>query len=544
MKKLLLLAAMTALLTGCSSGSSETFLRSLLDSDSQLSDDADYSEYKQLEEDSLLDENGQYISGDITEDTSLPPVHTTFASNSLISIDYFTDPELTIPVEMPCRLSPGDTIYASEPVLSSYCDPLYRFEEFVLIDHSRKEPVELCTVNGLEIQIPEDFSGSEISVEPRGGYGSRNLHFSSHLTGEPASKSLGVWYIGDKLVVNGSENVNGSDSLKVRFSFDPKEFYIVGILPKPDTGSDESGSVMFSVTPGSPAEINYDIELHHFITAHIQDSDGRMNVKLNGVNYQFSADSSSNMAGLRTGDIITLDVAEDYAVDSTQLMVGEPQQISGGWRYNITVGENSGDSVNVSVFRADNDQMAVYRAPDVKNCTASLAFSDGGYPVKPGDRVDKSQKVTLTLTPDSGYYFKSAKTGEPLVQTMDFAGYIRNIDSILLENPAKKLITVNFDDSPDNHGDVTFKLDENVVSGETILREDQKLTIQYDLYDTEYEIARNTDSILGKVYNFFDSHFDSLGHMDNVEFDIPITPDLDGRTITRQDYIGLNIKGD
>ena len=42
MKKLLLLAAMTALLTGCSSGSSETFLRSLLDSDSQLSDDADY----------------------------------------------------------------------------------------------------------------------------------------------------------------------------------------------------------------------------------------------------------------------------------------------------------------------------------------------------------------------------------------------------------------------------------------------------------------------------------------------------------------------
>lgn len=543
MKKLLLLAAMTALLTGCSAGSSENVLKSWLDSEGELSDDADYSEYKQLEEDSLLDENGQYISEDIDEDASLPPIHATFASNSLVGISYYTDPALTVPVELPCRASPGDTIYASKPVLSSDCDPLYRFEGFVVIDHSRKTPTELFTVSGLEIHIPEDFTGSEISVEPRGCYGQRHLHFSGHLTGGKKDNSLGVWYAGEELISGDTAEINGSDSVRVRFSYDPEKFYIVGITPQPEIGSDESGMVVYSVTPGSPAEIAFDVELHCYISAHIQDSDGRMAVKLNDVKQNFS-DGSNTMTGLRVGDVITIDVAEDYAVDSTQLMVGEPQQISGGWRYNIKVGENAGDSVNISVFKADGDQMAVYKAPSVRNCTASLTFAEGGYPVQPGDRVDKSQKVTLTLTPDAGYYFKSQKTGEPYVQTMDFAGYIRNIDSILLENPAKKLITVNLDDAPDNHGDATFRLDGNVVSGETILREDQKLTIRYDLYDEEYEIARNTDSILGKVYNFFDSHFDSFGHMDNVEVDIPITPDLDGRTITRQDYIGLNIKGD
>lgn len=105
------------LLTGCSNVKQELENR-LLES-SGITADSAYEQYGELAESKQLDESGVYIDSeslnvDVNFAETSGSIHVTFANNSYLGVQYFTDRELTERIDInSCYLNPGDSIYAA-----------------------------------------------------------------------------------------------------------------------------------------------------------------------------------------------------------------------------------------------------------------------------------------------------------------------------------------------------------------------------------------------------------------------------------------------
>ena len=90
-------------------------------------------------------------------------------------------------------------------------------------------------------------------------------------------------------------------------------------------------------------------------------------------------------------------------------------------------------------------------------------------------------------------------------------------------------------DSSDTFATYTYKLDGKEVSGTITVKEGQKLTLTYEITDSAYKLKEGAGGVplvgWGKSYT-------------KVSKDLTITPGMDGKTITKDDFGIETVKGE
>lgn len=187
----------------------------------------------------------------------------------------------------------------------------------------------------------------------------------------------------------------------------------------------------------------------------------------------------------------------------------------------------------------------VYRQTVIENASVTVRYSesDESMELKEGEIVEASREVDVVIEPYEGYYVSGKKVdGDSYKSSMSFKKYVSDIEEIIESHPVKRYIQVTFDAS-DEHGECVFRLDGEEVGGNgvpetVILKEGQKVTLEYSLTDSDYRILRESGGILGGIKDWGASIFSK----NKASSEIEITEELDGATVTRESYIKLDKK--
>ena len=115
---------------------------------------------------------------------------------------------------------------------------------------------------------------------------------------------------------------------------------------------------------------------------------------------------------------------------------------------------------------------------------------------------------------------------------MKYSDYLLSFEKTDNSHPRKKVCTLTLD-TEDKFGKVTYTLNGTSVSGVTEVREEDELIITYQLEDRNYIIYKD----------FISAMHDLLTKSPYERSEkIKITPEIDGTTIRREDYITVQKK--
>lgn len=160
----------------------------------------------------------------------------------------------------------------------------------------------------------------------------------------------------------------------------------------------------------------------------------------------------------------------------------------------------------------------------VRNMLTNEMMSDG-------ELIEGTEKVTVTINPEDGYYITGKKVTEGVYQdTMKYSDYLKNIADIIVKHPAAKFYTITLD-ANDPFATYSYNLDGEEVGGTITVKEGQKLTLIYNITDSAHKLEKNGIPVpgWGKSYT-------------KAKKELTITPDMDGNTITKDDF-GIKVKG-
>lgn len=191
-------------------------------------------------------------------------------------------------------------------------------------------------------------------------------------------------------------------------------------------------------------------------------------------------------------------------------------------------------SVNVTVSKV---KVAEYSSTPVDNGYVSVKTTDisNNRYLKPGDVIEDSRKVEITISAKNGYYIKDSGKTELYSDTMKYSKYMDNINTILTKHPVKKYCELTLDLS-DSYGTVSFKIDGKAVeAGSYSLKEEQNLEISYEITDGKHVISRETA-------NWIDGLWDKTKSKTKETAEIAITSVLDGGKVSRDMYIKVENK--
>jgi len=255
-------------LSGCSAAEAKARTLHFL----RIISDEEYQTYVNMVDNGQLDENGHYAAAEFSSELEvLPPedsVHVTFAQNAYITVQYYTGADLEKPLDpKQCYLKPGDYIYVSEPVCNHPSSSWYKFDRFRMYAYdesgSRTQELSCSSANtsSLVLRIPEDHTGSEISVVPIGKYENRVLKLADYYvdsTGHHQELS-GKWIINDQETTSGQMEVSPVEPLMVDFQYDADKYDFVA--SNPSSFYHEKGLVRFETTFAADGIEQYSVEL-------------------------------------------------------------------------------------------------------------------------------------------------------------------------------------------------------------------------------------------------------------------------------------------
>lgn len=551
----------------------------------------DYQKYMELKNSGQLDEEGYYTSPELEDYDPEEKVHITFAQNAYIETEYYLDPALTTPVAIPCYLMLGDCIYAKvigeEHPFSSY----YKFEAFCVYEYDgenrkgkelfwKKDQNDTYTV----LQIPEDYKGREVSVEPVGKYEQRTLELNDYYIDGDGQRqaTFGVWHVNGEKIYDGKTAVSPVDALEVEFQYDTEKFEYVS--SGPESFYHEDGVVQFETVYANDALDSFSVELRQlesernkpllavvlrnsvkdisigvYASGTQQDNlkyeDGKQEAQLPEWMTKLTGKEDRTVfdGKIGSGKEITLQITDnglraEEALKLEILIIDTNGNLSKSVRYvtksiveeKINMYEEWGRTNPSVVFRGvmvivSRVTKETYHPQNVENAEVLVELNDitEPYVLQEGDILDASREVKILIAPQRGYYLSDSKMNI-YTDTMTYSEWKKECSKILEKYPVKKIIYVTLD-TADAHGKCVYKLDGNEVAGEVELREGQKLVLEYTLTDADYRIVRGTTpgGLFGNVF-----------HKDTESINISVSMELDGKIVRRADYITVEKKED
>lgn len=551
-----------------------------------IHEDANYLQYIELRDAGQLDEEGSYRF-ERTEPAPMPSipkggVHITFAVNSHLNIQYFYDPELSDPVDVAsCYVDPGDCIYVKTPECSSPLGSLYHFEGFRIYEYSADgNRGDALSWGGSEpplvLQVPEDFTGSEIAVEPCGQYSKCSLSLQDYYIDNSGHTQdvNGAWFINGEELHSSQTEISPAASYSVDYAYDTEKYEFVSSDPR--CFSHENGLVQFETAQAGKQVENYSVRLQPL---------GR-EVPLKIALKESVKDVYFSICTSRSGE------GNDLRYDAGEKTGIRPDWLGGTDRmvYNqkirmgseITLTAESGTLLNgyalrLDIVRTDTDdreyaevayitslpgqqQLSVYEEGDselstvvyqeiritvskvevvsyspvpASNAVIALRPTDtaSGTILQANDTMENDRMVEVTITPGSGYYVTGSDVNDDVYRkTMRYSKWVSDAEKILEKHPIKRFKNVTLD-TVDNYGTCVYKLDGNTVSGAVEVREEQKLVLEYTVTDSNYQIVAE-----GGFFSRFQSKTEQ-------KHEIPVLELQDGGTVRRSDYINVEKKG-
>ena len=159
--------------------------------------------------------------------------------------------------------------------------------------------------------------------------------------------------------------------------------------------------------------------------------------------------------------------------------------------------------------------------------------------VQYGDRIIIETTGSCTITDGDYAHVQAAK--DPLNEGYRYILSIRqdvdsdSVDALDEVVTVIRNVTVTFD-TKDEHGTCEFSLDGETLSGTVVVKEGEEVELTYTLTDEDYEFAEGTSGIIG----FFHDRIWS----DERTIEFTISRDMDGTTVSREDYIEVVKKGE
>ena len=170
-----------------------------------------------------------------------------------------------------------------------------------------------------------------------------------------------------------------------------------------------------------------------------------------------------------------------------------------------------------------------------ENAVLSLQYADTSdrQTISAGDLLDRDRIVTVKFKPAEGFYISGENVTDNVYSSeMKYSEYLQTAEKIGKNYPRKKIYTVDLV-TTDKYGKVTYTLNGKKVSGKTQVREDDKLVMDY--------VIENKDYIIYK--DFISAMYDLLNKSPYERSEaITITEDLDGSSISREDFIVVQKK--
>ena len=318
--QILIIGAMSGLLlSGCSA---EEYL---------LSDNELYKEYEDIKRDNsdAIDSDGFYIINQDEEqeednDIIIPEgsVHISFATNSLMSVWYYSDPQCTDEIDKQnCYLYPGDSIYAKIEETSQAKSNYYEFTGFQIAgfdeDHSNYNYSE---TNETKITIPIDCKYKELSVVPKGNFKSRTISFLPKCkdSNEKDLASMFVWnIISDSQTYSTkseSYEINAFSDFQIKAFFDPEKYYFIEdeTEPKCESFDNEKGEIVFKKYESSNSVDSYKpvFEKKKTISISNIESDETVSILIDNEKYDYDSDSSEFTMAVRCGAEVRIEPAD------------------------------------------------------------------------------------------------------------------------------------------------------------------------------------------------------------------------------------------
>jgi hypothetical protein len=95
------------------------------------------------------------------------------------------------------------------------------------------------------------------------------------------------------------------------------------------------------------------------------------------------------------------------------------------------------ESIKITISVVDIEKFSL--APHGPNTALTVRNASTGKAYNPGDLIESSQKVTITIMPYAGYDVSGKKAANGRYsQTMEYADYLKKISDIIRSHPAKK----------------------------------------------------------------------------------------------------------
>lgn len=527
------LAAITGLtavisLTGCSyiEAEQEKALKKALENEPA------YQTYISLEKEGLLDENGCYDNGFNEEAVAAIAsvdnawVSVTFADNPDFDIDYYLDKELTIPADNGCMLSPGDFIYASEPKIISQ-NTMFEFDRYRIYewtDAGKRELSSEIYENNAIYHIPDNFSGTEIIIEPTGIYPDRYIRFGAYcmnIDGEQQTVN-GLWTVNDIAYPVLYAELPSTEDYNVKFDYNEDEYFYVSASPSTHTYNDDTGIIEFHTASSEDKNHTYSAILDHYISA---ETGGKKDKIISALINGKTADiSDGTLSKLRADDILTIETNKEYGIFCIQQSTGEPEILSdGSRRYSFNIRKTADNRLNFCIFKGSGNTIVQYYPKSINNGNVFVRLSDDRrYTLQSGNYINETAEVEIEISPNEGYYISELKDNETAVKKMKYSEYITDIDKLLSEYEIKKYVRVYLDTACDE-GIVYFEINgQNCKSTSWVyLRQDDKLTINHVI---------ETDNT-GLFNNLFKNDKKTYSQKINI------SSGLENETITAEKYI-------
>ena len=237
-----------------------------------LHDNDQYNDYINMKNanDDKIDADGYYIDDEVSQlelENHPGMVHVSFASNSLLNVTYYTDPDHKEVIDKKnCFVYPGDTIYAKVDATSLVQSNTYEFKGFTMaVFDGDQANFSYASSTEDKITVPSDLQYKEISIIPDGAYKSRNLSFQAEyrdIDGNTISLSP-VWTVnvGEQSYSTKADSysVEANAVFRVKAQFDPDEYYLIKdeCEPQCESNNDETGIVTFSQYDAQSAVDDY-----------------------------------------------------------------------------------------------------------------------------------------------------------------------------------------------------------------------------------------------------------------------------------------------
>lgn len=356
------------ILTGCSGidhrldDMAEEYIKRV----SEIEEEQNYQRYVALRDAGELNENGEYdeLSKEeyqISAKEEEGLVHVTIAQNNFLRIDYFYDSELTEKIEEDSiYLNPGDKLFCSQPESNNAYSNTYVFARFQIYEFdkegNRGALWSTAGENNLVLEIPEDYTGTELSIMPIGEYEKRNVSFSAFYYDENGmSKNVhGEWYVNDVLCAENIANVEAGDSYTVKYLYDENMYYYVSADPEP-FNADVPGTVEFKKVTALSSIDDYSVQLHKLITVgFLYDNNGKngiFSVEKNGT--LVDDFNRKELKGLKAGDKLIVTTSENYRMFCSGIVIHEPEKVDGGYRYTVTIPDSNESEYVLKISKSE-----------------------------------------------------------------------------------------------------------------------------------------------------------------------------------------------